>query len=188
MVSEGVAPPTRQRLLRLQQERRSGHQRLRQLPFQVRSAPRGKTAQHSGDSSLPPTSIHRRFMGNSSAAIMDGEAVLYFLRIPGESYTITFPTAYARGSLASIFALLVREETELLFCLRTGILWGTLLMEMGGTVYITCEKTGLQSEIEFKTKVRNQALLASTAIVHNKSKSSRTLEAVTTSWPAKSKR
>jgi hypothetical protein len=26
-------------------------------------------------------------------------------------------------------------------------------MEMGGTVYITCEKTGLQSEIEFKTKV-----------------------------------
>jgi hypothetical protein len=40
-----------------------------------------------------------RFMGNSSAAIMDGEAVLYFLRIPGESYTITFPTAYARGAL-----------------------------------------------------------------------------------------
>jgi len=27
-------------------------------------------------------------------------------------------------------------------------------MEIGGTVYITCEKTGLQSEIEFKTKVR----------------------------------
>jgi hypothetical protein len=70
-----------------------------------------------------------KFMGNSSAAIMDGEATLYFLRLPGESYTITFPTAYARG-----------------------ILWGTLLMEMGGTVYITCDKTGLQSEIEFKTK------------------------------------
>jgi len=70
-----------------------------------------------------------KFMGNSTAAIMDGEAVLYFLRIPGESYTITFPTAYARG-----------------------ILWGTLLMEIGGTVSITCEKTGLQTEIEFKTK------------------------------------
>jgi hypothetical protein len=70
-----------------------------------------------------------KFMGNSSAAIMDGEATLHFLRLPGESYTITFPTAYARG-----------------------ILWGTLLMEMGGTVYITCDKTGLQSEIEFKTK------------------------------------
>jgi hypothetical protein len=76
-----------------------------------------------------------KFMGNSSAAIMDGEATLYFLRIPGESYTISFPTAYARG-----------------------ILWGTLLMEIGGTVYITCEKTGLQSEIEFKTKVRLPSL------------------------------
>jgi hypothetical protein len=69
-----------------------------------------------------------KFMGNSTAAIMDGSATLYFLRLD-EAYTISFPTVYARG-----------------------ILWGTLLMEIGGTVYITCEKTGLQAEIEFKTK------------------------------------
>ncbi len=31
-------------------------------------------------------------------------------------------------------------------------------MEMGGTVLITCEKTGLQSEIEFKTKVCRELL------------------------------
>jgi len=76
-------------------------------------------------------SVHFRskFMGNSTAAILDGEATVYFLRIPGEEYVITFPTAYARG-----------------------ILWGTLLMELGGMVYITCKQTNLKAEIEFKTK------------------------------------
>jgi len=76
-------------------------------------------------------SVHFRskFMGNSTAAILDGEATVYFLRIPEEEYVITFPTAYARG-----------------------ILWGTLLMELGGMVYITCKKTNLKAEIEFKTK------------------------------------
>jgi hypothetical protein len=49
--------------------------------------------------------LRLRFMGNSSAAIMDGEATLYFLRIPGESYTITFPTAYARGTRPCLHSL-----------------------------------------------------------------------------------
>jgi len=46
-----------------------------------------------------------------------------------EEYVLTFPSAYARG-----------------------ILWGTLLMELGGTVSIKCEKTDMRVEIEFKTK------------------------------------
>jgi len=73
-----------------------------------------------------------KFTGNSTAAILDGFATVYMLNYD-EEYTLTFPTAYARG-----------------------ILWGTLLMELGGTVYIKCEKTGMKSEIEFKTKVTNQ--------------------------------
>jgi len=46
-----------------------------------------------------------------------------------EEYTMTFPSAYARG-----------------------ILWGTLLMELVGTIQIKCEKTDMKTEIEFKTK------------------------------------
>jgi oxysterol-binding protein-related protein 8 len=70
-----------------------------------------------------------KFMGNSTAAILDGFATAYMLNYV-EEYILTFPSAYARG-----------------------ILWGTLLMELGGTVSIKCEKTGMKSEIEFKTKV-----------------------------------
>jgi len=69
-----------------------------------------------------------KFTGNSTAAILDGFATVYMLNYD-EVYTLTFPTAYARG-----------------------ILWGTLLMELGGTVHIKCEKTEMKSEIEFKTK------------------------------------
>jgi len=69
-----------------------------------------------------------KFTGNSTAAILDGFATVYMLCYD-EVYTLTFPTAYARG-----------------------ILWGTLLMELGGTIYIKCETTGMKSEIEFKTK------------------------------------
>jgi len=69
-----------------------------------------------------------KFTGNSTAAILDGFATVYCLNYD-EEYTMTFPTAFARG-----------------------ILWGTLLMELGGTVIIKCEKTDMKTEIEFKTK------------------------------------
>jgi len=69
-----------------------------------------------------------KFMGNSTAALLDGQATMYMINCD-EEYVMTFPTAYARG-----------------------ILWGTLLMELGGTVTITCEKTEMKCEIEFKTK------------------------------------
>ena len=46
-----------------------------------------------------------------------------------EQYVATWPNVYARG-----------------------IIYGKLLMEYGGKTHITCEKTGLVAEIEFKTK------------------------------------
>jgi len=35
----------------------------------------------------------------------------------------------------------------------SGILIGTLTMELGGVVSVTCEKTGYHAELEFKLKV-----------------------------------
>ncbi len=106
----GVAPPPSERLLRLQQGRGVGHQWLHQFPLQVRLH---RSLQSINQLIASPLSARLptvftlflpRFMGNSSAAIMDGEAVLYFLRLPGESYTITFPTAYARGALPRLLS------------------------------------------------------------------------------------
>jgi len=69
-----------------------------------------------------------RFLGNSSSVALEGEGVLHLLNYD-EVYTFTFPTVYARG-----------------------ILWGTLLMELGGEIYIKCEKTGYRTDMDFKTK------------------------------------
>ena len=38
----------------------------------------------------------------------------------------------------------------------TGILIGTLTMEMGGKVSISCPKTSYRAEVEFKLKVRGK--------------------------------
>lgn len=35
----------------------------------------------------------------------------------------------------------------------TGILYGTMTLELGGTVSIACEKTGYSAALEFKLKV-----------------------------------
>eukprot|EP01087_Luapelamoeba_hula_P016150 TRINITY_DN493_c0_g1_i1.p1 TRINITY_DN493_c0_g1~~TRINITY_DN493_c0_g1_i1.p1 ORF type:complete len:431 (+),score=82.73 TRINITY_DN493_c0_g1_i1:239-1531(+) len=69
-----------------------------------------------------------RFLGNSSSVALEGEGKLHLLEYD-EVYTFTFPTVYARG-----------------------ILWGTLLMELSGEIYIKCEKTGYRTDIDFKTK------------------------------------
>ncbi|XP_022901207.1 oxysterol-binding protein-related protein 8 isoform X1 [Onthophagus taurus] len=69
-----------------------------------------------------------KFYGNSTSAILDGTAVLTLLP-RGENYTLTVPYAHCKG-----------------------ILMGTLSMELGGKVNIECEKTGYQTEIEFKLK------------------------------------
>ncbi|KAK7871635.1 hypothetical protein R5R35_001821 [Gryllus longicercus] len=69
-----------------------------------------------------------KFYGNSTSAILDGVALLTLLP-RGEDYTLTIPYAHCKG-----------------------ILMGTLTMELGGKVFIDCEKTGYRTEIEFKLK------------------------------------
>ncbi|XP_046734828.1 oxysterol-binding protein-related protein 8 isoform X7 [Diprion similis] len=69
-----------------------------------------------------------KFYGNSTSAVLDGVAVLTMLP-RGEDYTMTIPYAHCKG-----------------------ILMGTLSMELGGKININCEKTGYQTELEFKLK------------------------------------
>jgi len=69
-----------------------------------------------------------KFYGNSTSAILDGVAVLTLLP-RGEDYILTIPYAHCKG-----------------------ILMGTLCMELGGKVYIDCEKTGYRTELDFKLK------------------------------------
>ncbi|XP_078582120.1 oxysterol-binding protein-related protein 8-like isoform X2 [Branchiostoma floridae x Branchiostoma japonicum] len=69
-----------------------------------------------------------KFYGNSLSAILDGTACLTLLN-RGEDYAITMPYVSCKG-----------------------ILYGTMTMEMGGKVSLTCDKTGYRTEIEFKLK------------------------------------
>jgi len=69
-----------------------------------------------------------KFYGNSLSALLDGSARLTLLP-RGEDYLITMPYAHCKG-----------------------ILLGTLTMEMGGEVYLKCEKTGYRADLEFKLK------------------------------------
>lgn len=70
-----------------------------------------------------------KFLGNSSAAMMEGVARLTLGRHGGEMYTVTQPNIYCRG-----------------------ILFGKLRYELGDHMLVRCEKTGLEADIEFKTK------------------------------------
>ncbi|KAK2501720.1 hypothetical protein MC885_010194 [Smutsia gigantea] len=85
-----------------------------------------------------------KFYGNSLSAILEGEARLTFLN-RGEDYVMTMPYAHCKASL-SLFNIL----SKLLFSL--GILYGTMTLELGGTVNITCQKTGYSAILEFKLK------------------------------------
>ncbi|XP_051544153.1 oxysterol-binding protein-related protein 8 isoform X5 [Myxocyprinus asiaticus] len=69
-----------------------------------------------------------KFYGNSLSAILDGEARLTFLN-RGEDYVMNMPYAHCKG-----------------------ILYGTMTLELGGQVTITCEKTGYSAQLEFKLK------------------------------------
>ncbi|ONH65062.1 Oxysterol-binding protein 7 [Cyberlindnera fabianii] len=75
-----------------------------------------------------------RFLGNSTAALMDGVTVLQFLDIldsegQPEKYTFTQPNMYARG-----------------------ILFGKMRIELGDHMIIKSSTTGYSIDIEFKTK------------------------------------
>lgn len=69
-----------------------------------------------------------KFYGNSTSAVLDGEAKLTLLP-RGECYILNTPYAHCKG-----------------------ILMGTLSMELGGKISIECESTGYKTELEFKLK------------------------------------
>jgi hypothetical protein len=69
-----------------------------------------------------------KFLGNSVGSMTEGVMKIHFKK-RGEIYACTWPNVYGRG-----------------------IIFGRLLMEMGGKTSITCMKTGLVTELEFKTK------------------------------------
>ncbi|KAG0226295.1 hypothetical protein BGW41_004226 [Actinomortierella wolfii] len=70
-----------------------------------------------------------KFLGNSAATIMQGESIVSFTNRPGEHYYITMPNVYARG-----------------------ILFGTMLLELGDEATVKCPKLDLICTVEFKTK------------------------------------
>ncbi|KAG0336622.1 hypothetical protein BG004_007959 [Podila humilis] len=70
-----------------------------------------------------------KFLGNSAATLMQGEIKVSFTNRPGEDYIITMPNVYARG-----------------------ILFGTMLMELGDVASVKCAKLDLICTLEFKVK------------------------------------
>ncbi|KAF2205509.1 oxysterol binding protein [Delitschia confertaspora ATCC 74209] len=77
------------------------------------------------DGTLKPRS---KFLGNSAASMMEGIAVMRFLNT-GERFFITQPNMYARG-----------------------ILFGKMRYELGDHSFVRCPESGLEADIEFKTK------------------------------------
>jgi hypothetical protein len=70
-----------------------------------------------------------KFLGNSAATLMTGETRMIFTNLE-EEYTFNLPNVYARG-----------------------LLFGTMIMEMGDSVVIKCPKNDLTCELDFKVKV-----------------------------------
>ncbi|EGW31991.1 uncharacterized protein SPAPADRAFT_61103, partial [Spathaspora passalidarum NRRL Y-27907] len=70
-----------------------------------------------------------RFLGNSSAAIMEGSGHVTLGKWEDELYVMNQPNVYCRG-----------------------ILFGTMRTELGDRMHVKCAKTGFEAEIEFKTK------------------------------------
>jgi Oxysterol-binding protein. len=70
-----------------------------------------------------------KFLGNSSAAIMEGWGHVTLGDHEDEVYIMNQPNVYCRG-----------------------ILFGKLKTELGDHMYVKCSKTGLEADIDFKTK------------------------------------
>lgn len=70
-----------------------------------------------------------KFLGTSSAAIMEGWAHVTLGERDDEVYIVNQPNIYCRG-----------------------ILFGTMRTELGDHMYVKCPKTGYVADIEFKTK------------------------------------
>ncbi|KAI5967959.1 OSH6 [Candida margitis] len=78
------------------------------------------------DGTLIPKS---KFLGNSSAALMEGLAQLTLGNWNDEQYVLNQPNVYVRG-----------------------ILFGKMKTELGDHMIVKCEALGLEADIEFKTK------------------------------------
>lgn len=74
---------------------------------------------------------------------MQGETKISFGNLPGEDYFITMPNVYARG-----------------------IMFGTMLLELGDSAQVRCPKSDLVCTIEFKVKVK---FLSTSPIANNAS-------------------
>jgi len=70
-----------------------------------------------------------KFLGNSSAAIMEGLGQVTFGNWNEEQYVLSQPNVYVRG-----------------------ILFGKMKTELGDHMIVRCEALGLEADIEFKTK------------------------------------
>lgn len=68
-------------------------------------------------------------MGNSIQSHFQGDSHVFFLNRPEEHYVLSNPNMYARG-----------------------ILFGRMLLELGDSVRIECERTGFVAEIDFLVK------------------------------------
>lgn len=72
---------------------------------------------------------HSKFLGNSSAAMMEGWGHVTLGERESEVYIMNQPNIYCRG-----------------------IIVGKLKMELGDHMYVKCPQTGFEADIEFKTK------------------------------------
>lgn len=72
---------------------------------------------------------HSKFLGNSSAAMMEGWGHVTLGDRDSEVYIMNQPNIYCRG-----------------------IIVGKLKMELGDHMYLKCPQTGFEADIEFKTK------------------------------------
>ncbi|KAL6451212.1 OBPALPHA Oxysterol-binding protein-like protein OBPalpha [Candida maltosa Xu316] len=100
-----------------------------------------------------------RFLGNSSAAIMEGWGYVTLGRWDSEVYVMNQPNVYCRG-----------------------ILFGKMKMELGDHMYVKCEKTGIEADIEFKTKGFISGTYDAIEGVIKNSKTSENLYQITGKW------
>lgn len=100
-----------------------------------------------------------KFLGNSSAAMMEGVAHLTFGEHANEVYSVTQPNVYCRG-----------------------ILFGKLRYELGDHMLIKCEANSLLADIEFKTKGFISGSYDAIEGVVRDTKTSRILYTITGKW------
>lgn len=72
-----------------------------------------------------------KFLGNSAATLMQGPSTIILADHPDERYDISMPNVYARG-----------------------LLFGTMVLELGDNATVTCDKNDFICEMEFTSKVR----------------------------------